>query len=103
MIAELGFAALWLAAALSALQLYAGAMAQREGGSDLAALVRPAAIAQGIVCGVSFVMLLWLFAITDLSVKLVAMNSHSAKPMVFKLAGAWGNHEGSMLLWVTVM
>ncbi|NCS85272.1 MAG: heme lyase NrfEFG subunit NrfE, partial [Cyanobacteria bacterium] len=43
------------------------------------------------------------FAITDLSVKLVASNSHSLKPMIFKLSGAWGNHEGSMLLWITVM
>ena len=103
MIAELGLAALWLAAALAALQLYAGAMAQRGGRDDLAALVRPAAIAQGLICGFAFVMLLYLFAVTDLSVKLVATNSHSAKPMVFKLAGAWGNHEGSMLLWITVM
>ena len=103
MTAELGLAALWLAAALAALQLYAGAMAQRAGGSDLAALVRPAAIAQGLICGFAFVTLLWLFAVTDLSVKLVATNSHSAKPMIFKLAGAWGNHEGSMLLWITVM
>ena len=103
MTAELGLAALWLAAALAALQLFAGAMAQRAGGAELAALVRPAAIAQGLICAFAFVMLLRLFAMTDLSVKLVAMNSHSAKPMIFKLAGAWGNHEGSMLLWITVM
>lgn len=103
MIAELGLAALWLAAALAALQLYAGAMGQREGRGDLAALVRPAAIAQGLICAFAFVMLLWLFAVTDLSVKLVASNSHSAKPMIYKLSGAWGNHEGSMLLWITVM
>jgi cytochrome c-type biogenesis protein CcmF len=51
----------------------------------------------------SFAALLLLFVQTDLSVKLVAMNSHSMKPLIFKLAGAWGNHEGSMLLWVTVM
>ena len=103
MIAELGLAALWLAAALAALQLYAGTMALRPGGEGVAALVRPAAVVQGIACAFAFLMLLWLFAITDLSVKLVAANSHSAKPMIFKLAGAWGNHEGSMLLWVAVM
>ncbi|HTG38325.1 heme lyase CcmF/NrfE family subunit, partial [Sphingomonas sp.] len=39
----------------------------------------------------------------DMSVLLVAQNSHSAKPMIYKIAGAWGNHEGSMLLWVTVL
>ena len=48
-------------------------------------------------------MLLLVFARTDLSVALVAANSHSAKPLIYKLAGAWGNHEGSMLLWVTVL
>ncbi len=103
MIAELGLAALWLAAALAALQLVAGALGQREGGAELAAIVRPAAIVQGFLAAFSFLMLLILFAQTDLSVKLVAMNSHSAKPMIFKLSGAFGNHEGSMLLWITVM
>jgi cytochrome c-type biogenesis protein CcmF len=103
MIAELGLAALWLAAALAVLQLVAGALSQREGAEELAALVRPAAIVQGLVAAFAFLMLLVLFAQTDLSVKLVAMNSHSDKPMTFKLSGAFGNHEGSMLLWITVM
>ena len=48
-------------------------------------------------------MLLLVFARTDLSVALVYENSHSAKPFIYKVAGAWGNHEGSMLLWVTVL
>jgi len=103
MIAELGLAALWLAAALAVLQLVAGALSQRQGAEELAALVRPAAIVQGLVAAFAFLMLLVLFAQTDLSVKLVAMNSHSDKPMIFKLSGAFGNHEGSMLLWITVM
>ena len=104
MIAELGLAALWLAAALAALQLVCGALATRAGeGHDLALITRPAAILQGGLVALSFAMLVWVFAITDLSVKLVAANSHTAKPLVFKLAGTWGNHEGSMLLWVTVM
>ena len=102
MIAELGLAALWLAAALAALQLAAAAMALR-GIDALAAVVRPAAIVQGALAATSFAMLVWLFAVTDLSVLLVANNSHAAKPLIFKLAGAWGNHEGSMLLWVMVM
>ncbi|WP_128892320.1 heme lyase CcmF/NrfE family subunit [Erythrobacter sp. HKB08] len=102
MIAELGLAALWLAGALSVLQLFAGVLAVR-GHEDMAALVRPAAVVQGVLASISFLTLLYLFAITDLSVKLVATHSHSAKPLIFKLSGAWGNHEGSMLLWVTVM
>ena len=102
MIAEFGLAALWLAAALAALQLVAAALALR--GSDaLAAVVRPSAVVQGVLAALAFAMLVWLFARTDLSVLLVASNSHAAKPLIFKLAGAWGNHEGSMLLWVMVM
>jgi cytochrome c-type biogenesis protein CcmF len=114
-IAELGLAALWLAAALAGLQLvtaagalWSDARSGVSGASDgsmaeLARATRPAAIVQGLLAGFSFLALLYLFAITDLSVKLVATNSHSMKPMIFKLSGAWGNHEGSMLLWVTVM
>ncbi len=101
--AELGLAALWLAAALSFAQLACGALALRDQGADVGALTRPLAMLQGLLLGVAFLCLLHVFAITDLSVKLVATNSHVDKPLIFKLSGAWGNHEGSMLLWVTVM
>ena len=107
MIAEFGLAALWLAAALAGLQLLAGVMGLRPnaqgGGAEIAALVRPAAVVQALLCALAFGALLLLFIRTDLSVALVARNSHSAKPFIFKLAGTWGNHEGSMLLWVSVM
>ncbi|MEZ5737606.1 MAG: heme lyase CcmF/NrfE family subunit [Novosphingobium sp.] len=103
MIAEFGLAALWLAAALAGLQLIAGSLALTQRGEVLAGIVRPVAVVQGLLALVAFAALIVLFCQTDLSVKLVAMNSHSAKPFIYKLAGAWGNHEGSMLLWVTVM
>ena len=103
MIAEAGLGALWLAAALSLLQLVLGAAATRTGGGELRPLVRPIAIAQGLLAGLAFLVLIWLFLRTDLSVDLVARNSHSMKPWLYKFAGAWGNHEGSMLLWVTVL
>ncbi|WP_347304265.1 heme lyase CcmF/NrfE family subunit [Croceibacterium sp. TMG7-5b_MA50] len=103
MIAELGLAALWLAAALAGLQLLGGIAVLRDGEALLGQMVRPAAQLQAVLCALSFAALLYLFAVTDLSVALVAGNSHSAKPAIFKLAGAWGNHEGSMLLWVSVM
>jgi cytochrome c-type biogenesis protein CcmF len=103
MIAELGLAALWLAAALAGLQLLGGIAGLRSEAAGLAGLARPAAVVQAALCAVSFVALMCLFVRTDLSVALVAQNSHSAKPLVFKLAGTWGNHEGSMLLWVSVM
>lgn len=103
MIAEAGLALLWLAAALSLLQLVLGWAALRPGGEPLLGIVRPVAIAQGVTVGLSFLSLIWLFLRTDLSVKLVAANSHSLKPWLYKFAGAWGNHEGSMLLWVTIL
>lgn len=101
MIAEAGLAALWLAAALSLLQLAVALAGSRLG--DTRAIVASVAVAQGLLTLFSFAMLIWLFIRTDLSVELVAANSHSAKPFIYKLSGAWGNHEGSMLLWVTVL
>ena len=103
MIANLGLVALWFAAALAALQLVAGGFGLTRNGQSLAALVRPVAIVQGGLVALSFAVLIYLFSVTDLSVLLVAKNSHSAKPLLYKLSGTWGNHEGSMLLWVTVM
>ena len=103
MLAELGLAALWLAAALAALQLLAGGLALTGDGKALAGIVRPVAVVQGLLALLALGALIMLFVETDLSVKLVAENSHSAKPLIYKIAGTWGNHEGSMLLWVTVM
>ncbi|MEA3001766.1 MAG: cytochrome c-type biosis protein CcmF, partial [Sphingomonadales bacterium] len=103
MIAEAGLGALWLAASLSLLQLLFGFAALRPGGEGLARSVRPIAVAQALLVGFAFLALIQLFLRTDLSVKLVAENSHSLKPWLYKFAGAWGNHEGSMLLWVTVL
>jgi cytochrome c-type biogenesis protein CcmF len=103
MIAEAGLAALWLAACLSLLQLFFGVMALRPGGETMVRAVRPIAIAQAFLVAIAFLALIQLFLRTDLSVALVAANSHSMKPWLYKFAGAWGNHEGSMLLWVTVL
>ena len=103
MIAELGLALLWIAAALACLSLVAGIAFVRTGKDDLAALVRPASVAQGLLTAAAFALLIALFVRSDMSVELVARNSHSLKPMLFKVAGAWGNHEGSMLLWLTIL
>ena len=102
MIAEIGLAALWLAAGLAALQLLLTVAALRAP-IDVARTVRAVAVVQGALTALAFAMLLTVFARTDLSVALVFENSHSAKPFMYKVAGAWGNHEGSMLLWVTVL
>jgi cytochrome c-type biogenesis protein CcmF len=101
--AEAGLAALWLAAALAALQvlLAFGGIAKRR--DDLIAAVRPVAVAQGALTLAAMAMLIAVFLGSDMSVRLVVENSHSAKPWLYKFAGAWGNHEGSMLLWVTIL
>src|SRR6185295_10960703 len=102
MIAEAGLAALWLAAGLAALQLVL-MIGTLRGAADAGRAMRVIALVQGALTLVAFAMLLLVFATTDLSVALVVENSHSAKPFLYKVAGAWGNHEGSMLLWVTVL
>ncbi len=103
MIAEIGLAALWMAAALAGLQLLFSAFGLFQHKEELVAGVRPIAVAQGLLAALAFLCLVTLFLRSDMSVLLVAMNSHSAKPWLYKFAGTWGNHEGSMLLWVTVM
>ena len=102
MIAEAGLAALWLAAGLAALQLVLMVGVLRAG-ADSGRAMRSVAVVQGGLTLIAFAALLLVFATTDLSVALVSENSHSAKPLIYKIAGAWGNHEGSMLQWVTVL
>ncbi|RVT41076.1 heme lyase CcmF/NrfE family subunit [Sphingobium algorifonticola] len=103
MIAEAGLAALWLAAALAFLQLALVWFGLTTDKPDLLSAVRPTAVMQGVLTALSFALLVTLFLRSDMSVALVASNSHSAKPWLYKFAGTWGNHEGSMLLWVMVM
>jgi len=101
-IAEVGLAALWLAAGLAAYQFLLMTLALRSA-VEVARPMRAVAVVQGALTLVAFAMLLLVFARSDMSVKLVFENSHSAKPFIYKVAGAWGNHEGSMLMWVTIL
>jgi cytochrome c-type biogenesis protein CcmF len=102
-IAEAGLAALWLAAAMALLQLALGALGLTERFADLRPSVPPVAVAQATLTGVAFLCLIIVFLHSDMSVMLVATDSHSAKPWLYKVSGTWGNHEGSMLLWVTIL
>jgi cytochrome c-type biogenesis protein CcmF len=104
MIAELGLAALWIAVALSLLELlFAAASLRGNPDPSFARAVRPLAVGQAITVVFAFAALILVFLRTDLSVALVVENSHSAKPWIYKFAGTWGNHEGSMLMWVTIL
>ena len=102
MIAEAGLAALWLGAALCALQLVAAAFAA-VGKAELAGIVRPVAVAQAALTALAFGLLIWLFVKVDLSVALVFENDSSEKPFLYRFAATWGNHEGSMLMWVAIL
>ena len=102
MIAEAGLAALWLGAALCALQLVLAVVALRSAGSS-SVLMRPVAVAQAMLTMLAFALLILAFIRVDLSVLLVAENDHSEKPLLYRFAATWGNHEGSMLMWVTIL
>ncbi len=103
MMAEIGLVTLWMAAALALLQAFWGLGALSPKMEGLLVPVKRVAMAQAVMTAAAFAALILVFIDTDLSVKLVATNSHFEKPMFYKIAATWGNHEGSMLLWVTVL
>ena len=103
MIVELGHFALVLALALALVQSsvpFWGAM-QRD--PRLVAVAPPAAITQFLLIGLAFAALVHAHVTDDFSLVNVVENSHSTKPLLYKLTGVWGNHEGSMLLWVLIL
>ena len=67
------------------------------------AAAEPLATTQFILVAASFAALTYAFVTSDFSLRLVTLNSHSAKPMLYKVTGVWGNHEGSLLLWVLIL
>ncbi|MCC5968457.1 MAG: heme lyase CcmF/NrfE family subunit [Pararhodobacter sp.] len=103
MIVELGHYALILAFALSLIQSVVPLVGAHKGWGDWMAVANPLASAQFALIALSFAALTWAFVTSDFSVALVVDNSHTAKPMIYKISGVWGNHEGSLLLWVLIL
>lgn len=103
MITELGAFALVLALTLSLAQTGLSAVGGARRSVVLAGAGRGAAVAVFLSVAVAFACLIHAFVVSDFSVANVAANSHTAKPMLYKVAGAWGSHEGSMLLWCLVL
>jgi cytochrome c-type biogenesis protein CcmF len=103
MIPELGHFALTLALALSLAQAVLPLWGAGRGDARLMAAASPLAAGVLLSVAAAFGALLLAFAQNDTSVVAVVQNSHSAKPMLYKLSGAWGNHEGSMVLWVLIL
>jgi cytochrome c-type biogenesis protein CcmF len=100
---EIGQLALALAFALSAVMAIAGLTGARETAGQARAIASSAAIGMFVFVALAFGSLTYAFVTSDFSVLDVAQTSHTAKPMIYKITGVWGNHEGSMLLWVFVL
>ena len=110
MIAELSHFALFIALIASACQAVlplVGAAGVARCKNGIAPFMMASAglfalVAAGGVLA-AFAGLVWSFVVSDFSVALVASHSHSAKPLIYKISGTWGNHEGSLLLWIVIL
>ncbi|MEO3428016.1 heme lyase CcmF/NrfE family subunit [Pelagibius sp. CAU 1746] len=103
MIIELGHFALILALAAALVQGSLPMIGAARGHAAWMALAGPAAVAQLFLVVFAFCALTNAYVTSDFSVLNVVQNSHSAKPLLYKITGVWGNHEGSMLLWILIL
>ncbi|AEH89791.1 heme lyase CcmF/NrfE family subunit [Mesorhizobium opportunistum] len=100
---ETGHFALVLAFALSLVQTIVPLFGARLNNQRLMAVGGPVAVTGFALTALSFVALASAYANSDFSVASVWENSHSLQPLIYKITGTWGNHEGSMLLWVLIL
>ncbi len=103
MITELGHFALILALMVACFQAIVPLVGAQKRWPGWMAVAVPAATVQFWLIALSFAALTWAFVTSDFSLRLVYLNSHTDKPMLYKITGVWGNHEGSMLLWVLIV
>ena len=103
MIAELGNYALVLALAVALVQSVVPLYGARRRDAVLMGVAEPTALAQFGFVALSFAALVACYVMSDFSVATVFDNSHSTMPLIYKFTSVWGNHEGSMLLWVLIL
>jgi cytochrome c-type biogenesis protein CcmF len=103
MIPELGQLALSIAFVVAIIQAFVPLLGAAKGNLAWMSLARPAAQAQAMLVAFAFGCLTWSFVTNDFSVSYVAMNSNSALPLHYRIAGVWGGHEGSFLLWCLIL
>jgi len=103
MIPELGHYALVLALALGLIQSVAPVIGARRYDAVLMRLASSTALMQFAFVAFSFLALIICYVTSDFSVATVYENSHSMMPLVYRITSVWGNHEGSMLLWVLIL
>ncbi len=100
---ELGYFLLLLAGGLSAIQFIAPTIGFYTANYKLCTIGAPAAKINAVVLILAFLILVNGFVKSDFSLEIVANNSHTLKPLLYKIAGTWGNHEGSLLVWVLIL
>src|SRR6185437_9432888 len=103
MIAEVGHFALILALFVAAVQMTVPLIGAARGDAALMRMDRSAASLLFLLVAGAFGALIWLHVTSDFSVLNVVQNSHTDKPMLYKITGVWGNHEGSMMLWTFIL
>ena len=103
MIVELGHFALVLAFAVAVYQTIIPLYGAARGSQRLMNVAGSAALTQFVLVAMAFAALIWAYVNSDFSVENVWANSHTAKPLLYKVTGVWSNHEGSMLLWVSIL
>ena len=103
MIAEIGHFALILATGVALYQFLVPLVGAHRGDASLMRSGISAAVLQLALVAFAFAILTHAYIVSDFSVENVAANSHSAKPLLYKISGVWGNHEGSMVLWVLIL
>jgi cytochrome c-type biogenesis protein CcmF len=103
MIAEIGQFVLVLALILAAVQVVVPMIGAARGDATLMDFGSRMAVAQAGLLIIAFAALTHGFVVSDFSLAVVFQNSHSLKPMLYKVSGVWGNHEGSMLMWVLTL
>jgi cytochrome c-type biogenesis protein CcmF len=102
-ITEIGHFALVLALVLAVAQATLPLIGAQLGVRAWMALAKPAALGQFVFLLISFAALVYAFVVSDFSVGVVYLHSHSQTPLIYKVAAAWGQHEGSLLLWVVIL
>lgn len=103
MIPEIGYFALVLALVIAVVQGTVPLIGVQRGIDSWAAVARPAAVIQFVLVTIAFLALLQAFVVSDFSVMNVVANSHTNKPMLYKISGTWGSHEGSLVMWVLIL
>ena len=103
MITELGHFALILALGVAIVQSVMPLLGASRGNTGWMEIGRSAALAHFVLIAVAMGALMHAYIVSDFSVINVAQNSHTDKPLFYKISGVWGNHEGSMLLWVFML